>query len=264
MKSSENEIFAARITDMCERSARQCAPNFTGFMSCEKQKIVKDQAKDFPDVFVVFFGGIEGAERKTAGIFPREVFNDFGSDAENEKEYSDMAELKYMHIKGSGYRRFSHRDILGSLISGGIKKEAVGEIIVSDNGTGAYAVLLKSVYESVKAELERVANDKVSVKEIEKKDFPLIKREYEDLSVTVSSVRLDGIISAALNLSREKTKKLVSSGLVLLNYSECLQPDREMHENDIFSVRGYGKYILEANLGKTGKGRTRLIIKKYK
>ncbi len=264
MKSNENEILATRVSDMCRRCVKQNVPCFLGFMSCEKQKTVKEQADHFPDVFTVFFGGVDEAERKTAGIFPRELYHDFGNDAQNEKEYSDTAELSFICIKGSGYRRFSHRDILGSLISGGIKKETIGEIVVSEDGYRAYAVLLKSVCASVVIELEKVANDKVSVKEIEKEDFPRIKREFEDLSVTVSSVRLDGIVSASLNLSREKTKKLVSSGMVFVNYSECTQPDKELHENDVFSVRGYGKYILEANLGKTGKGRTRLIIKKYK
>ena len=81
--------------------------------------------------------------------------------------------------------------------------------------------------------------------------------------MTVSSPRLDSVISAAFHLSRSSAADAVAAGRVNLNDLPCLKPDRAVQENDTVSVRGLGKLRVLALGGLTKKGRLALTLGKY-
>ena len=85
----------------------------------------------------------------------------------------------------------------------------------------------------------------------------------QELRVTVSSPRLDSVISAAFHLSRGSAADAVAAGRVNLNDLPCLKPDRAVQENDTVSVRGLGKLRVLALGGLTKKGRLALTLGKY-
>lgn len=85
----------------------------------------------------------------------------------------------------------------------------------------------------------------------------------QELRVTVSSPRLDSVISAAFHLSRGSAADAVAAGRVNLNDLTCLKPDRAVQENDTVSVRGLGKLRVLALGGLTKKGRLALTLGKY-
>ena len=81
--------------------------------------------------------------------------------------------------------------------------------------------------------------------------------------MTVSSPRLDSVISAAFHLSRGSAADAVAAGRVNLNDLPCLKPDHTVQENDTVSVRGLGKLRVLALGGLTKKGRLALTLGKY-
>ena len=85
----------------------------------------------------------------------------------------------------------------------------------------------------------------------------------QELRVTVSSPRLDSVISAAFHLSRGSAVDAVAAGRVNLNDLPCLKPDHTVQENDTVSVRGLGKLRVLALGGLTKKGRLALTLGKY-
>ena len=88
--------------------------------------------------------------------------------------------------------------------------------------------------------------------------------DFENIVITVSSARLDSVVSAVLSLSREKSAEQIRQGRVFVNSAETDNVSRILREGDKISVRGYGKFLLEGFSGLTKKGRLKINIKKYK
>ena len=89
-------------------------------------------------------------------------------------------------------------------------------------------------------------------------------QEYEDISGTVSSLRLDSILSLSIHQSREKSARLIQALGVQLNYVQVNSVSKELKCGDVFSVKGYGKFILSDVTGFSKKGRIHITVRKYK
>ena len=89
-------------------------------------------------------------------------------------------------------------------------------------------------------------------------------RETKEMIYSVSSMRVDNIVSAVTGLSREKSKELILSGLVSVNHFSCSKISRTINEGDKLTVRGKGKYEICGVLGNTKKHRIRISIIHYR
>ena len=92
---------------------------------------------------------------------------------------------------------------------------------------------------------------------------PLPEQQTKRIDTTVSSLRLDCIVSAAVNTSRDRSASLIKSGMVNADFSPCLNVSAEVKENTVISVRGSGRFRLSEISGETRKGRIRVVIDKY-
>lgn len=262
MNGNDFETLIIRTEDLCRRSERDFSPCFTGFLSPEEQVAVKNISSQYAGIFCISFGGFLQSERNIIGFFPRDIYVEPLND-EQRNDFEEMFDTSCVQISGSGFVNIGHRDVLGSLMSLGIKRETIGDIIVSDDQKTAYVAVLENVAEYIKMNLERVARDKVRISLIDFAGVPEKKQRFTDLAFTVSSLRLDAIAAGFLNLSRDKTKKLIASGKVSINHSECTSVDRSISEGDIITVKGIGKFVIDAYLGQTQKSRYRVVVKKY-
>ena len=75
-------------------------------------------------------------------------------------------------------------------------------------------------------------------------------------TATVASLRLDAVLAAMLHISRGDAVQLVKSGMVEVNHVSTVSAHYEVFENDVFSIRGRGKYKLCGVGAKSRKGRT--------
>ena len=91
----------------------------------------------------------------------------------------------------------------------------------------------------------------------------LPEQKMERRDVAVSSLRLDCIVAAAANTSREKSAALIKSGMVSADHTPCTNVSAEVRENTILSIRGSGRYRLTGINGETRKGKLRITIEKY-
>ncbi len=265
-EKNDNRNFGARIEDLCERACRTYTPCYTSFLTPEESAQAKRLASGFPDLFVLMFGGYGNAERVILGFFPSDIYlppEECCRSDERYRQYEADSGLAFLKIAGSGFSNFDHRDVLGSVMATGIKRETVGDIYVSDDGKSAYLAVLHTVIPFLCDMLETVGRDKVKVRPIKAEELPEKTERFYDLSLTLASLRLDALLSGALNLSREQAKKLVGSGRVSLNHAECTSVDRAFNEGDTVSVKGHGKFLIESFLGKTQKDRFRVIVRKY-
>ena len=167
-----------------------------------------------------------------------------------------------MLVKGSGFRELSHRDYLGSVLGLGLERDAIGDILIPDAHS---AILLTDsrVGNFLTTQMEKVATDTVRVSRLPEGTSLGGTRRLQPLNDTVASERLDCVVAALCNLSREKAQMAVRSGIVELDYEAVEDCSATVDAPAVISVRGYGKFAVHAFDGTTRKGRIRLVAGKY-
>lgn len=155
-----------------------------------------------------------------------------------------------------------HKDYLGGVLSLGIKREKLGDFILKDNI--CYFPCKEEISEYLLSNIKTIGNSKVKVSLIDKEAINLISINYDDIVIEVPSLRLDSIVSGITKLSRSNGVNLIKRGSVLYNYSETDDKSRIISLNSVITIRGYGKYKIADEIGKTKKGNIKIYIKKYK
>lgn len=180
-----------------------------------------------------------------------------------ETGYDEPFPISVIHIEPKQPKYaddLTHRDFLGAIMNLGIERDVIGDILVNDRS--AYVFACERIAGFICDELTQVRHTpvKCSVTESVPEAFaPKLTSE----TVTVSSVRLDGIISKVFHLSRSDAKARFGSEEVYVGGKACLHPEYEPDEGDIISVRGSGKFIYDGVSHKTSKERFAVSIRRY-
>lgn len=157
--------------------------------------------------------------------------------------------------------QFRHQDILGTILSLGIKEDTFGDIIKYQDDF--YFFVLTSLEEYFKLNLTQVRNNNIELEEIPLSFSSNFIQEYTSKEYIVSSLRLDNIISSIVGDSRKNVLDKFKNKEIILNYDENIKPTRILKENDVFSIRKYGKYKYTGIKKTTKKGSFIIEIKKY-
>ena len=172
--------------------------------------------------------------------------------------YNKMPNIKIYEIVSSNDLR--HQDILGTLYSLNISDEMFGDVVIWNNRY--FIIILSSIDNYIKSNLTSIKNSKVDL--IEKDPYYLkdYKQEYEECIIIVPSIRVDVIVSKIINSSRSNALEKIKNGDIYLNYELLTKPTYMLKENDIFSIRKYGKYKFLGEINRTKKGS--LVVKYLK
>jgi RNA-binding protein YlmH len=211
----------------------------------------------------IFWGGYAEAERTCLFLLP-----DFYAEIEGLMPPPDtdpaetLSELDgdavaAVRIRGSGFRTLSHRDYLGSILGLGVERDAIGDIAVQSD-CEAVAFCRRGLRSFLIENLTKAASDTVRCSEYTLEESFTDGRRYAPISDTVASPRLDCVVAALTNLSREDAQQAVRTGLVEVDFEPEERTDCTLTPPVTVSVRGYGRYILRAFDGETKKGRLRL------
>lgn len=169
------------------------------------------------------------------------------------EEVKDNIQIIALEYQGG---TLSHRDILGALMSLGFKREVLGDILVSDGS--ARIAILDHFAEYLKLNLEKIGSLRVSIKECA--DLKPLEQDLKEINVTLSSLRLDGILSKGFGLSRSSSGKLISGKKVKVNFRIIEKIDRQIMEGDLISCHGFGRLKVLALLGKNHKERYKVCL----
>ena len=176
-------------------------------------------------------------------------------------EYEDIeCPLEIVQVVGNfKFKEISHKDYLGAILNLGIVREKIGDIIIHENF--CQVVVTSGICDFLTINLNKVSRNKVIVKKISRDDIIPNSPNYKDISFTVSSQRLDCIISGLYNISRQDSLKYINSERVHVNYEKITSPSKEVEDNSLISVRGKGRSII-INVGEiTKKGRIKVQAK---
>lgn len=155
-----------------------------------------------------------------------------------------------------------HQDILGTIFSLGLKEDTFGDITKYQDSF--YIFLLPHLVDYFKYNLVEIKNNKIELVEEDINITNNFKQEYIIKEYIVSSLRIDNVISTITNNSRNQVLDKFLNKEILLNYEEDIKPTRTLRENDIFSIRKYGKYKFSKIIKTTKKGGLIIEVLQYK
>ena len=274
-RTEEERLLLAHTEDLLVRADGGTVSG--DFLNLGEQFLVRAflvQCGKAENLDYAFFGGYPAAERRMLFLFPpylTDTLPYMTDESGNTLTPGDAAAmvcgeehaLCALQITGSGYRALTHRDYLGSLLALGIERSVIGDIAVTDSAS-AILFVKSAMADFLTTALERIGSDKVAVRPLSDdgaRQTPDTRR-WESISDTVASLRLDGIVAAAANLSRDKAKQLVTGGFVDVDFRPCEHPDTELVPGCYLSIRGHGRYLFSDVNGTSKKGRIRIKIKK--
>ena len=258
MDINDFDSLISRLDDL-KRCATRGSLGVSAFFSPRELRAAEEYLCSCGADFLLY-GGYLDAERKKVYILP-EFAEDCGS-ADELLEYGYSTELEAFLIRGSGFERITHRDVLGSLLGLGVERDVLGDIIMIDDSSAVVIcdAKLVSFFESG---LSRVGRDTVKIKRISIDELILPERKTAPISDTVASPRLDCVVAALCSISRERAKERILASTVELDYATEERPDREVVAPTVLSIRGVGKFKVLSVCERTKKGRLRLLAEKY-
>lgn len=245
----------SRIQSAARDALDKSRPYFTRFLT-EAEQMKISALKFPPDLVTGFYGGEghEDAVRRCFGIVPSFYVSD-------ESEFSALFPVKAITFTFRKCDEITHREVLGTLMGLGIERDTIGDICIAE-GKAAVFVTEKPA-ELIMDSVIKIG--KVGVSCCYGVDFELPKQQYEELSYSVASLRLDNLVRNMANCSRGTAcDRYLKPQLVQLNGEICDNPSKVIKQGDIITVRGKGKFLL-SEIGETGrKGNTHIKVKKYK
>lgn len=238
-----------RLMELAARAERRCEYVSSEFLTTAEQSVLCSLQTPAP---YVLDGGYAAAERRAA-VFGRA--EDAG--------YPAQAPVCWLKIAPKNEKfadALTHRDFLGSLMGLGIRRETLGDIIVS--GATGYLCCMDTVAGYIAEQLHEVKRTAVTVTRLSSAP-DAAGAPPEDMEVTVASARLDALIAAVYDLSRAQAQELCAQGRVFVDSRAEDDCARALGSGSVVSVRGHGRFICVGAAGETRRGRLRYAVKVY-
>lgn len=240
-----DNFLISRMRDIYTLCNKYHTPRFSGFLDEREQAEVMEE---FPDA--VFFGGCSGAERRMLGAFP-----------DWQEPDNVLFPIKVLIFTKRSDKTLTHRHYLGTILSLGIERAKVGDILI--DGDKAYVFLSADIAEYIKNEIHKIAGAGVTSEIKDCAGVPVPEKKFENIDAVCASLRLDAVLAGVLNKSRSEVKKIILSGKIAVNHLDTVNPDCMLKENDLLSIRGFGRVRVSVIGGMTRSGRLHITLKKY-
>ena len=148
----KNKMF--KIIDKANGCLKNYDVRYSDFLNPFEVENAKAILNSNDDLKYSVDGGYDESERKIVFIYPFYM------------EYEDIDEtLRFIQIEGNfKFKSISHKDYLGSLLSLGIKREKIGDIIIHENF--CQVIVSFDICDFILMNLEKVSNNNVKLKEI--------------------------------------------------------------------------------------------------
>ena len=257
-RKSEDRILLSQILDKIEMAEKKDQIQYTDFLDMYQVALAKKFINKIQVQNYILYGGFEDSERKIA-IFYSEKYNK----EMIEKNYSKMVKIIRIKLGKEEIGKYTHRNYLGGIVKLGMKREKVGDILVSEDG--ADIIVKQESAEILSKDLEtltRFQNSKIEIVNISELRTPEIK--VEEIDIIVPSLRLDSIVAELANISRNKATTFITSERVLVNYMVETKTSKEIKIEDTITIRGKGRYVVKKQIGTSKKGKQIIKIEKFK
>lgn len=237
-------FICRRFVDLSKQANRKGIVMFSDFLTMNEQLILQQNKEKLESEYRMS-GGYEYAERQMVAFIPDALFYEW--------DYP----MKCIRIRPA-YPKFAekltHRDVLGALMSLGIERSKIGDLIVND--TEMFFFAKEEIVPYILEQLTSVRHTVVSL-ETEEDSHIEYEPQFINKEAIVTSNRLDAVIAAICNISRSASLRMIQEGKIFVNGAESLHNTYYCKQGDLLSIRGFGKVRFGETLGVTKKDRIR-------
>ncbi|MCQ9290491.1 RNA-binding protein [Staphylococcus hyicus] len=241
---AEERQMIDMLTDKARQADTQYSPILTAFLDPRDQYILKVIIGSFPSLSCHFFGGGK-SERQRAIIAP-DYFEPELDDFEISLIDIDYPE-KFVTIQ--------HQHVLGTLMSLGIERDQIGDIIV---GERIQFVLTNQIKSYIMMELTHIKGAAVKLNAVSIENMIKSKEQWQTHLTTVSGMRLDVVMKEMIRKSRTISQALIQRKRVKVNHTLIESVDFQLDEGDLLSIQGYGRARVVQIGERTKKDKIRL------
>lgn len=249
IKDLSTRELVSKVLDKIEIVIKNHEIKYTDFLNPYEQKSVIEVTNAFPELKVSSFGGYLESERKVLAIY-----QDYLTPELIEKP------IAAIEIKTIAEQKISHRDVLGSALGLGIKREKVGDILIHEDYF--QIIVNKSLEDFIIFNLNKIGKVEVEAKSIDFNKVKPVEAEYKSIVGFLASLRLDAVVSFAFKISRSEAQSLIGKERVTVNWEQIPKNDYIIDTGDIITLRGKGRAKIEEIGGRTKSDRIKVVIKK--
>ncbi len=247
LAGEEERLIGARALDAAEKALQESNPVATGFLDPNGREIAEGVLGAVPAVSYRAYGGYASAEYRRVLVYPHFYLTELLEPP-----------LRAVSISGDFPPGLGHRDFLGAVLATGLKRDRVGDILLTP--AGCQVILAEEVLGAVLSQLRQVHKVPVQVEEIDLEQLAVAPERVKSLNVTVASLRLDAVAAFGFGISRTKMAREIKGGRLKLNWRPVVDPAAEVALGDVVSMRGRGRLTIDEIKGETRKGRIALVL----
>lgn len=249
-KNSGQEEAVAKLLDLAEGAVKTRKYRVSEFLDPAAFAAAETIAAQYDNIRLAESGGYEGAERKKAAF----VHHDFMG-----TENFDITAVRFSW--DNRYHELSHRDVLGSIMGSGIKRDVIGDILMRRD----HCIVLTSptIANYLLTSVATIGAAQVSANEMDLDEIPPREQKVKEIRTTVASMRLDVIAAAGFGTSRSKMANEIDVDKVKVNWKDVKSSSQAIKEGDIISLRGRGRVEVAEVRGTTKKGRINLVLRRF-
>lgn len=248
----EEKLQKGRLKELAQTAYHQNRYTFSRFLTPAELTVLSDMRQELQYMDFDTFGGNEFCERQIVRFGSERLFG-----------YEEPFPIKALSVEPISSRfaeQLGHRDYLGALMNLGMTRDVIGDIFIRDQK--AYIFCMDHIADYIVANLDKIKHTSVKVKLAEGGGEALLPR-LRPVEVLVQTPRFDAVVAAVCKLSRSGAQQLFREKKVLLQGRVCENHSLILKENDVFSVRGFGKFLYEGCGNQTRKGKFYVHIKQY-
>lgn len=247
ISDGSDQLLYSRIEDTVHLCDKRGVPCFLGFLDLREQAVASACLPHLTQHWA-FFGGYDDAERCLLAVYP-DYYQPIAADYP----------LCAVGFRYRAVREITHRDVLGTLMASGIRRDKIGDILCTEGLSVVF--IRKEIAPFVMEQIDRIGGEGVTVMPDYTGPLP-VAHTYQDLMDTIASPRLDAVVKSLVRQSREKAAEMIRLGLVSVNHQPTLSVSLTLTAPCTVSVRGYGRFLIDAIGPETKKGRLLLSARK--
>ena len=247
----EELMLQKRLIELSRTAYQKGIVTYSDFLNLNELNILHTTPKNELYSRYETFGGYDYSERQMVAFLPDALCYDY---------LYPISTLKIAPLQKKFSKKLSHRDYLGSILNLGIDRSKLGDILVEED----YAIIFvhKSLEQFMIDEVTRIRHTSVMVTVEDNSSFSYTP-DFKEIKGSVSSLRLDSLLSIAFSSSRSKLVAYIENGKVFVNGKLITSNGYQIKENDIVSVRGLGRFKYIETMSQTKKGRYYVTLHLY-
>lgn len=261
-QKSEDKLLVAKILDKMQYTLTRNQIQHTDFLDGYQQKIANKTLQQMKYQNAIIYGGYEEAERKMQIFIPDKLQSLQDNQLQQSAIIQEIMKVISIILPRELREKYHHRDYLSALMKLGVKREKIGDILVMENG--ADIIVQNDIVDYLLTnlpQLTRFQMAEVIIKDISNLNTTTVKKE--ELTILVSQLRLDAIVTELIHGSRTKANDLITSERIYVNYELKTKNSTMLKQGDLLTIRGKGKFQIGEIIGQTSKGNIKVKIEKY-